>query len=103
MPDLSAFLKLYADTSFRTGRRGDQGSTIRIISIWLPICGLLAGGARGRGEVLRRSFLPNVYRLKPNPAEWAILKDYDKPVVIGEFHFGSTDRGAVRHRTDRRE
>lgn len=35
----------------------------------------------------------NVYRLKLNPAEWAILKDYDKPVVIGEFHFGSTDRG----------
>ena len=35
----------------------------------------------------------NVYRLSLDPGEWKILDDYDRPFVIGEFHFGATDRG----------
>jgi hypothetical protein len=35
----------------------------------------------------------NIYRLGIEPKEWAVLDPWDKPVVIGEFHFGAVDRG----------
>lgn len=35
----------------------------------------------------------NIYRLGIEPKEWAVLDPYDKPVLIGEFHFGAVDRG----------
>ena len=35
----------------------------------------------------------NVYRLALESKEWNILDSSEKPFVIGEFHFGATDRG----------
>ena len=35
----------------------------------------------------------NVYRVSIDPKEWTILEPYDRPVLVGEFHFGATDRG----------
>jgi hypothetical protein len=35
----------------------------------------------------------NIYRISIDPKEWTILDKYDHPVLIGEFHFGATDRG----------
>lgn len=35
----------------------------------------------------------NVYRLTIDPKEWTVLEPYDRPVVIGEFHFCAVDRG----------
>jgi agarase len=35
----------------------------------------------------------NIYQTKIDPARWAFLNDLDKPVIIGEFHFGALDRG----------
>lgn len=35
----------------------------------------------------------NVYRLTIDSNEWQILDHYDKPFLIGEFHFGAPDRG----------
>ncbi len=36
----------------------------------------------------------NIYRLGIETKEWAVLDPWDKPVIIGEFHFGAVDRGA---------
>jgi len=35
----------------------------------------------------------NIYRVGIDPKEWTVLDAYDHPVLIGEFHFGATDRG----------
>lgn len=35
----------------------------------------------------------NIYRIGIEPKEWAVLDPWDKPVLIGEFHFGAVDRG----------
>lgn len=35
----------------------------------------------------------NIYRLGIEAKEWAVLDPWDRPVVIGEFHFGAVDRG----------
>lgn len=91
-PDLSAFLKLYAETYFRTVSQAIKQADPHHLYLGCRFAGYspeVLGAAAKYCDVL--SF--NVYRLKLNPAEWGALKDFDKPVVIGEFHFGSTDRG----------
>ena len=35
----------------------------------------------------------NIYRVTVNAKDFEILGAYDHPVIIGEFHFGATDRG----------
>lgn len=35
----------------------------------------------------------NLYRLTLDPKEMSILDPYDKPALVGEFHFGAPDRG----------
>ena len=35
----------------------------------------------------------NVYRYTLDAGGWDVLDAYDKPFVVGEFHFGSADRG----------
>lgn len=35
----------------------------------------------------------NIYADTVDPAKWAFLNQLHKPVLIGEFHFGATDRG----------
>lgn len=35
----------------------------------------------------------NIYAPVVDPSEWAFLDHIDKPALVGEFHFGATDRG----------
>ncbi len=35
----------------------------------------------------------NIYRPRVDPAQWGILREIDKPAIIGEFHMGALDRG----------
>lgn len=35
----------------------------------------------------------NIYRTSIDPAEYEVLDPIDKPILVGEFHFGATDRG----------
>jgi hypothetical protein len=35
----------------------------------------------------------NIYAPRLNPKAWAFTKAFNKPCIIGEFHFGSLDRG----------
>ncbi|MBN8708647.1 MAG: beta-galactosidase [Verrucomicrobia bacterium] len=90
--DLSAFLSLYADTYFRTVAEAIRSADPHHLYLGCRFAGyspeVLAAAAR-HCDVL--SF--NIYRDKLSTSEWAVLDRYDKPVLIGEFHFGSTDRG----------
>jgi hypothetical protein len=92
LADLSALLGHFADQYFRVVR--DEIKKVAPNHLYL--------GCRFAGyspEVLKAasrysdvlSF--NVYRLRIEPEEWAFLLPYDRPVLIGEFHFGATDRG----------
>lgn len=90
--DLSVFLELYAETYFRTVAEAIKAADPHHLYLGCRFAGYspeVLKAAAKYNDVL--SF--NVYRLKLNPAEWGLLKEYDKPVVIGEFHFGATDRG----------
>ncbi|GAT31867.1 beta-galactosidase [Terrimicrobium sacchariphilum] len=90
--DLSAFLSLYAETYFRTVNEAIKQADPNHLYLGCRFAGyspeVLAAAAK-HCDVL--SF--NIYRDKLSTTEWAILDAYDKPVLIGEFHFGSTDRG----------
>ena len=35
----------------------------------------------------------NIYKPSLDPKDWAFTRDLNKPCLIGEFHFGATDRG----------
>jgi hypothetical protein len=35
----------------------------------------------------------NIYRRTVDPKDWAFTASLGKPIIIGEFHFGATDRG----------
>lgn len=37
----------------------------------------------------------NIYQRRVEPARWDFLNAYDKPAIIGEFHFGALDRGML--------
>ncbi len=90
--DLSAFLSLYADTYFRTVAEAIRKADPHHLYLGCRFAGyspeVLAAAARHCDVI---SF--NIYRDKLSTTEWTVLDDYDKPVLIGEFHFGSTDRG----------
>lgn len=91
--DLQNFVRLYADTYFKTIAESLQWhapnhlflggrfsiTTPEVIASCVQYCDVL-------------SF--NRYTLDPNLGlDWAALAALDKPVLISEFHMGSTDRG----------
>ena len=91
--DLQKFLRLYADTYFKT---------IADALKWHAPNQLLLGGRFSIStpeavascaqycDVL--SF--NFYTAAPQFGyDWNVLRQLDKPVLVSEFHFGSTDRG----------
>lgn len=90
--ELSSLLSLFAQQYFRTVR--DLLRELSPNHLYL--------GARFAGyspEVIEAaatycdvlSF--NVYNLTLRPKQWEFLQEIPKPVLIGEFHFGATDRG----------
>ncbi|PTX97024.1 hypothetical protein DB345_07560 [Spartobacteria bacterium LR76] len=92
LANLSAFLSLYAEKYFRTVSEAIKKADPNHLYLGCRFAGyspeVLAAAAK-YCDVL--SF--NIYREKLSASEWAILDAYNKPVLIGEFHFGSTDRG----------
>jgi hypothetical protein len=92
LEDFAVALKLYAAQYFRV--IGEQIKKIDPNHLYL--------GCRFAGyspEILEAaaqysdvlSF--NIYRLTVDSKEFAVLDAIDKPILVGEFHFGATDRG----------
>lgn len=92
LADLSMLLKDLADKHFSTVQAAIKKEDPNHLYLGCRFAGYSP-------EVLEAAakysdvFSFNVYRISIDPREWSVLDPYDKPVVIGEFHFGSTDRG----------
>lgn len=90
--DLLAFVNLYCDTYFKT----IEGELHKADPKALYLGTRFAWFARDPVTVCAKyadvvSF--NIYRTHIDPKEYAWLNDLGKPCIIGEFHFGATDRG----------
>jgi hypothetical protein len=92
MADLSAMLKSFGQEYFRTVQSELKKADPDHLYLGCRFAGYsteLLEGISQHCDVM--SF--NVYRLSVDPKEFTFLEAYDRPVVIGEFHFGSLDRG----------
>lgn len=90
--DFSKLLTQFAEQYFRVVQAGLKQADPNHLYLGCRFAGyspeVLAEAAK-YSDVL--SF--NVYRLALDAKEWSVLDPYDKPVVVGEFHFGAPDRG----------
>jgi len=92
LADFSELLKSYADEYFRIVQEEIKKADPNHLYLGCRFAGYspeVLQAAAKYSDVL--SF--NIYRLKIDPKEWSVLDPYDKPVLIGEFHFGAVDRG----------
>lgn len=92
LADFSELLKSYAEAYFRIVQEAIRKADPNHLYLGCRFAGYspeVLEAAAKYSDVL--SF--NIYRLKIDPKEWSVLDPYDKPVVIGEFHFGAVDRG----------
>ena len=92
LADFSKLLTSLAEQYFRTVSQELKKADPNHLDLGCRFAGFspeILGQATKYCDVL--SF--NVYRLSLDPCEWEILDAYDKPFLIGEFHFGATDRG----------
>lgn len=90
--DLSTLLTLFSEQYFRTVRDELKKADPNHLYLGCRFAGYspeILEAAAKYTDVM--SF--NVYRLRIEPKEWEVLEPYDAPVMIGEFHFGATDRG----------
>jgi len=89
--DLAAFLDKTADAYFRQCREAVK----QIDPEGLYLGCRFAGWANARifNAAAKYSDVISVNRYAPSVADLRLPGDIDKPVVIGEFHFGALDRG----------
>ncbi len=92
LADFSKLLTSFSEQYFRVVQAGLKQVSPNHLYLGCRFAGyspeVLAGAAK-YSDVL--SF--NLYRLTLDAKEMSILDPYDKPVVVGEFHFGAPDRG----------
>jgi len=87
--DRSAFLSLYAAQHYRIVR-----DELKKVAPNIMYIGSRYGGAPD--EVAAQAVIYQdimSYNIYATTADGDYLKKYDKPIIIGEFHFGATDRG----------
>ncbi len=92
LADFSKLLTSFAEQYFRVVQAGLKQADANHLYLGCRFAGYspeILEGAAKYTDVL--SF--NVYRLTLDPKEWSVLDPYDRPVVVGEFHFGAPDRG----------
>lgn len=90
--DLSALLKSFALRYFRTVRDELKKADPNHLYLGCRFAGWTTESVQAAAEAADvLSF--NIYRLGINPKEWTVLDGIDRPVIVGEFHFGATDRG----------
>jgi len=90
--DLAAFTRLLAATYFRTVREELRKLDADHLYLGSRFAGYTAEAAEACAEhcdVI--SF--NIYQNRINAPRWDFLNAYNKPAIIGEFHFGALDRG----------
>ena len=93
LADLSMMIKMYARQYFSTI---DEELTVSMPNILYLGCRFADWGASAEVQEVCAEFVDvvsfNVYYNDINQA-WIHAEQLDKPCIVGEFHFGSTDRG----------
>jgi len=93
--DFAAFARLHARTYFRTVR--DELRAVDPNHLYLGV--RFAGSAAAEVAEACAEFCDvisyNIYQRRIEPSRWNFLNAYDKPAIIGEFHFGALDRGML--------
>ncbi len=90
--DFSALLKSFASKYFQTVRdvvKKDDPNHLYLGCRFAGYSPEILDAAAEFTDVM--SF--NIYATGIDPSSWTILDPYDHPVLVGEFHFGATDRG----------
>ncbi|PTX99698.1 hypothetical protein DB346_17930 [Verrucomicrobia bacterium LW23] len=90
--DLSMLLTDFADKYFGTVAAAIRAANPKHLYLGCRFAGFspeILDGAAKHSD----AFSFNIYRLRVNAKDLDFLDKYDKPVVIGEFHFAATDRG----------
>ena len=92
IPDLNAFTRVLVDEYFRKTR-----SAVKAFDPQLLYLGCRFVGSRAKSWVIDACVKScdvvsyNIYL--QTVGEWRLPNDLDAPVMVGEFHFGATDRG----------
>lgn len=93
--DFAAFARLHAQAYFRTVR--EQLRTEDPNHLYLGV--RFAGSATAEVAAACAEYCDvlsyNIYQRRVEPGRWNFLNAYDKPAIIGEFHFGALDRGML--------
>jgi hypothetical protein len=90
--DFSSFLKEYARQYFRVIKESLTETDPNHLYLGCRFAWHTAEAVDAAGEFCDVvSF--NIYERLVNPEKWAFTLKLNKPCIIGEFHFGATDRG----------
>ena len=90
--DMGKFVRTLADRYFRTIRDALKKRDPNHLYLGSRFAGYTPESVEACAEFCDViSF--NIYQAKVERAEWQFLDDLGKPVIIGEFHMGATDRG----------
>lgn len=90
--DMGAFVTAFARRYFTVVRDTLKKYDPNHLYLGCRLANYTTEAARAAGAVCDVvSF--NIYKPSLDPKEWAFTQDLGKPCMIGEFHFGATDRG----------
>ncbi len=93
--DYVAFARLHARTYFRTVREELRGLDPNHLYLGARFAGLAPSEVAEACAEFCDVMSYNIYQRRVEAGRWEFLKGYDKPVIIGEFHFGALDRGML--------
>ncbi len=93
--DFAAFARLHARGYFRIVREQLRAEDPNHLYLGVRFAGPATAEAAGACAEFCDVISYNIYQRRIDPAQWDFLNAYDKPAIIGEFHFGALDRGML--------
>jgi len=93
--DYAAFARLHARTYFRIVREQLRAAAPNHLYLGVRFAGLPSSEVAEACAEFCDVMSYNIYQRRVEPGRWNFLNEYDKPAIIGEFHFGALDRGML--------
>ncbi|MBL8231767.1 MAG: beta-galactosidase [Bryobacterales bacterium] len=93
--DFTAFARLHARTYFRIVREQLRAEDPNHLYLGVRFAGSATSEVADACAEFCDVISYNIYQRRIEPARWNFLNAYDKPAIIGEFHFGALDRGML--------
>jgi hypothetical protein len=93
--DYAAFAGLHARTYFRVVRERLRVLDPNHLYLGARFAGLPGSEVAAACAEFCDVMTYNIYQRRVEPGRWEFLNAFDKPAMIGEFHFGALDRGML--------